>query len=100
MRVLMVWSVRQLMWFRDVLLGTVLEPLWFILYISELFHIARNYIVGYADDNIVYAVIPIPLSSPQVMESLNKDLAAESMHGGYSVSDHCSRTTQYHSWWY
>ena len=32
--------------------------------------------MGYADDTTIYAVIPRPLSPPQVMESLTQDLAA------------------------
>ena len=32
--------------------------------------------MGYADDFTIYAVIPRPLLRPQVMESLNRDLAA------------------------
>ena len=55
--------------------GSVLEPLLFRLYTSELFHRVGNYIVGYADDTTIYAVIPRQLSRPRVMESLNKDLA-------------------------
>ena len=35
-----------------------------------------NLIVGYADDTMIYAVIPIPLSRPQLMELLNQDFAA------------------------
>ena len=56
--------------------GTVLEPLLFILYTSELFHIVGNHTVGYADDTTNCAVIPRPISRPQVMESLNQGLAA------------------------
>ena len=33
-------------------------------------------IVGYADDATTYAVIPRALSRPQVIESLNQNLAA------------------------
>ena len=32
--------------------------------------------MGCSDDSMIYAVIPRLLSSPQVMESLNQDLAA------------------------
>ena len=39
-------------------LGSVLESLLCILYTSELFHIAGNHIMGYADDTTIYAVIP------------------------------------------
>ena len=46
----------------DVVLGeaqsSVLEPLLFILYISELFHIVENYMVGYANDITICTVIP------------------------------------------
>ena len=55
---------------------SVLGSLLFISYTSELFHILGNRIVGYADDTTIYAVIPRPLSRPQVMESLNQHLAA------------------------
>ena len=44
--------------------GNFLGPLLFILYISELFRI-----VSYEDDTTIYAVIPISLSRPQVVES-------------------------------
>ena len=57
-------------------LGSVLGPLLFILYTSELFHIVGNNIVGYADNTTIYAIIPGPLSRPLLMESLNQDLAA------------------------
>ena len=50
-------------------------PLLFILYTSELFHIARKNIVGYAD-TAVFAVIPTKLLRPEVMESLHQPLAA------------------------
>ena len=59
----------------DWVLG-VLGSLLFILYISKLFHIVENHIVNYADASTIYAVIPGPLLHPQVMESLNQDLAA------------------------
>ena len=55
---------------------SVLGSLLFILHTSELFHLVENQIVGYADDTRIYAFIPRPLSSSQVMESLNRDLAA------------------------
>ena len=48
--------------------GSVLWPLMFILYTSELFHIVENHIVGYTDDNTIYAVNSKPLSTLQVME--------------------------------
>ena len=56
--------------------GSVLGPLLCILYSSELFHIVRNHIVGYADDTTIDALIPRPLSRSQGMKSPNQDLAA------------------------
>ena len=61
----------------DLVLGvSILEPLLFILYIIELFHIVGNNIEGYADDTTIYAVFLQLVSRPQVMESLNQNLAA------------------------
>ena len=54
---------------------SVLEPLLFILYTFEGFHIVGNHIVGWADNMTIYAVISSPHSRPQVMESLNYDFA-------------------------
>ena len=50
--------------------------MWFILYTFDFFHIVGNHISSYADDTTIYAVIPIPLSPPQVIESLNLSFAA------------------------
>ena len=47
--------------------GSVLGPLLFILYTSELFRIVGNHMVGYAVDTTIYVVISRPLSRPQVM---------------------------------
>ena len=71
----MVRSVSQLMLVSGVSQGSVLGPLLFILYTSELFHIVGNHIVEYADDTTIYAVICEPLLRPQVMEFLNQDLS-------------------------
>ena len=65
----MVRLVCRLISFQEVPQGSVLELLLFILYASEFFHIVENYMVGYANDTTVYAVIPRLLSRPQVMES-------------------------------
>ena len=54
--------------------GSVLGPLLFTLYTPELFHIFVNHILGYTVCTTIYAVIPRPLSRPQVMKSLNQDL--------------------------
>ena len=56
--------------------SSALEPLLFILYTSDRFPITGNHIVGYADDTTIYAIIPSPFSRPQVMESMNQNLAA------------------------
>ena len=58
-----------------VLQGSVLGPLLYILCTLYLFPIFINQIVGYVDDTTIHAVIPRPLSRPQVMESLNQDMA-------------------------
>ena len=38
--------------------GSVLGPLLFLLYTSELFSIFENKLIGYADDSILMAVVP------------------------------------------
>ena len=48
--------------------GSVLGPLLFILYNSELFHIVEKHIVTCADDTANYAVILRQLSRSQVMD--------------------------------
>ena len=57
--------------------GQCFRTLLFMLHTSQLFHIVGNHIVGYTDDTTIYAVIPKPLSHPQVMISLNQDLRAK-----------------------
>ena len=52
-----------------------------VLYTSELFYIVGKHIVGYMNNTTVYAVIPRSLSRPQVLESLNQDLAASGKGG-------------------
>ena len=76
----MVRSVRGFV-FSGTPKGNALGSLLLILQTSELFHIAGNHIAGYVDDSTIYAVIPIPLSRPQVMESVNQDLAAMALGG-------------------
>ena len=71
----MVRLVCRLISFWEVPQGSVLEML-FILYASEFFHIVENYMVAYANDTKIYAVIPRPLSRPQGMESLTRNLGA------------------------
>ena len=55
--------------------GSVLGPLLFILCTFEFFGIVGNHIVDYADDSTIYTVIPRSPLRPQVIESLNQDLA-------------------------
>ena len=43
-----------------VLQGSVLGPLLFLLYTSELFSILENNLIGYADDSTLIAVVPSP----------------------------------------
>ena len=54
--------------------GSVLGPLLFLLYTSELFSILENKLIGYADDSTVIAVVPSPGIRVMVAESLNRDL--------------------------
>ena len=57
-----------------VLQGSVLGPLLFLLYTSELFSILENKLIGYADDSTVIAVVPSPGVRVTVSESLSRDL--------------------------
>ena len=54
--------------------GSVLGPLLFILYTSELFSILENKLIGYADDSTLMAVVPSPGVRGAVAESLIRDL--------------------------
>ena len=40
--------------------GSVLGPLLFILYTSELFSILENKLIGYADDSTLMSLVPSP----------------------------------------
>ena len=40
--------------------GSILGPLLFLLYTSELFSILENKLIGYPDDSTLMAVVPIP----------------------------------------
>ena len=51
--------------------GSVLGPLFFLLYTSELFTILENKLIGYADDSTLMAVVPSPGVRVAVAESLN-----------------------------
>ena len=54
--------------------GSVLGPLLFLLYTSELFSILENKLIGYADDSTLMAVVPSPGLRVAVAESLIRDL--------------------------
>ena len=54
--------------------GSVLGPLLFLLYTSELFSILENKLIGYADDSTLIAVVPSPGVRVTVAESLNPNL--------------------------
>ena len=54
--------------------GSILGPLLFLLYTSELFSILENKLIGYADDSTLTAVVPSPGIRVAVAESLIRDL--------------------------
>ena len=54
--------------------GSVLGPLLYLLYTSELFAILENKLIGYADDSTLMAVVPSPGVRVTVTESLISDL--------------------------
>ena len=54
--------------------GSVLRPLLFLLYTSELFSILENKLISYADDSTLIAVVPSPGLRVAVAESLSRDL--------------------------
>ena len=58
----------------EVLQGSVLGSLLFLLYNSELFSILENKLIGYADYSTLMAVVPSPVARVMVAESLNHDL--------------------------
>ena len=53
--------------------GSVLVPLLFLLYTSELFSILENKLIGYADVSTLMAVVPSPDDRITVAESLIRD---------------------------
>ena len=53
--------------------GSVLDPLLFLLYTSELFSILENKLIGYADDSTLMVVVPSPGVRVTVAESLIRD---------------------------
>ena len=54
--------------------GSVLGPLLFLLYTSELFSILENKVMGYADDSTLMVVVPSTGVRIAVAESLIRDL--------------------------
>ena len=63
--------------------GSVLGPLLFFRYTSELFSILDNKLIGYADGSTLIAFLPSPLIRVTVAESLSRDLV--------KVSEWCDR---------
>ena len=54
--------------------GSVLGPLLFILYTSDMWHGVRNKLLAYADDSSLYSVITSPLERQAVADCLTADL--------------------------
>ena len=54
--------------------GSLLGPLLFFLFASEIFSILENKLIGYADDSTLMAVVPSPGVRVTVAESLIRDL--------------------------
>ena len=54
--------------------GSLLGPLLFLLYTSELFSILENQLIGYADDYTLIAVVPSPGVRVTGTEALSRDL--------------------------
>ena len=55
--------------------GSVLSPLLFLLYTSELISILENRLIGYDDDATLMVFVPSPGVRVNVAESLIRDLA-------------------------
>ena len=58
----------------EVAHSSVLGPLFFLLYTSELFSIMEKKLIGYADDSTLVAVVPFRSDRVTVAESLKRDL--------------------------
>ena len=54
--------------------GSVLGPLLFLLYTSQLFSVLENKLIGYADGSTLIAVVSYPGLRVAVAESLSRDL--------------------------
>ena len=71
------WMVVKVNWFNvvsGVPQGSVVGPLLFFLYTSELFSILENKLIVYDDDSTLMAVVPSPGVKVAVAESLIRDL--------------------------
>ena len=55
--------------------GSVLGPLLFIIYTSEMFELVENRLFAYADDSTLLAVVRKPTDRPAVAFSLNRDVS-------------------------
>ena len=55
--------------------GSVLVPLLFLLYTSEIFSVLENKLISYADYSTLIAVVPSPGLRVAVVETLSRDLA-------------------------
>ena len=53
--------------------GSVLGPLLFILYTSEIFELIENRLFAYADDSTLLAVVQNSADTPAVGVSINRD---------------------------
>ena len=54
--------------------GSVLGPLLFLLYTSDLFSIQESKLIGYADDSTLIDVVPFPGIRVTAAESQSHDL--------------------------
>ena len=54
--------------------GSVLGPILFILFTSDMFNVVQNSLIAYADDTTLFAPISSPGDRISVNESLNSDL--------------------------
>ena len=75
--------------------GSVLGPLLFLLYTSELFSILENKLIGYADDSTLMVVVPSPGVRVTVVEFLIRDLSRVSEwcdHWGMKVNASKTKT--------
>ena len=59
--------------------GSVLGPLFFLLYIADLPRLLQNKLIGYADDTTLLCRIPHPRDRSSVAASLNDDLAGSAI---------------------